>query len=685
MKAINGIKNELKRIRGISGKHILLALLGASIITACGVISAPVTLSWLSPVNWILLIFSPLSALFLFYAMIKKPKRSVFWFVKCCYSLGAPAIPVLLIPVFFDLTNTLYYTDNFIGRFLPIWAAVWWVGMILIYTVLRLCEHFTAKLLEKEDAAGRRLCDIAVMYTPQKMLKAEKRGGRKKWVVLGVLMLFIAPAVFLFAVTLFLYNVYSNMEFEGILFTVRFAKGGLAVEDIVAGVEYTAIFVVIAGYIFFHLLKCFRNDKLTVADTNKDGQYTLVMTRKKRALNIATSVLIILLCATFFFLQTNFLHYAVMKTSKSTIYEDYYVKPEASVYTFPEKKRNLIFIYLESFESTFASREAGGSQDENYISELTELTKDKDSVHFSNTERLGGASVFVPSITFTQGSTVAQTSGISLNTKILTQSGEVEYPTMVRLEDILHDNGYNQVYIEGSKGEFSMYDEYVGRYDDCKLYDRINLVEQGYAEEDADYFWKWGIEDRKLFEITKELITEVSKEDKPFFVTMYTMDTHSYECGHRCVLCDPGISSDYLAAANCTNRQTAEFVEWVKQQPFYENTTIILVGDHLGNEKTSMLKVDSGYTRTTYNCFIHPVKEPVNTGNRRFSSLDMFPSTLSAIGVEIKGDRLGLGTDLFSSTETLCEKLGEEEYRKQLEQSSDYYDTVFFPDKKDPE
>ena len=678
MKVIQIIKNELKRIRGISGRHILLALLGAAIITACGVISAPLDLPRLSAINWILLIFSPFSALFLFFAMISKPKRSVFWFIKCLYSLGAPAIPVLMTPVFFDRTNSLHYTDHFIGSFMPVWATVWWVGMILIYTILRLFEHFVAKLIANGDDSGRRLSDLAVMYTPQKMLKAEKREGRKKWVVLSVLMLFIAPAVFLFAVTLFLYNVYSNMEFEGILFTVRYAKGGLAIEDIIAGVEYTAIFVVIAGYIFFHLLKCFRNDKLTVADTNKDGQYTLVMTNKKRTMTIVVSVLIILGCATFFFLQTNFLHYVGMKTTKSTIYEDYYVKPEASVYTFPEKKRNLIFIYLESFESTFASREAGGSQEKNYITELTELTKDKDSVHFSNTELLGGASVFVPSITFTQGSTVAQTSGISLNTKILPQSGVVEYPTMIRLEDILHDNGYNQLYIEGSKGEFSMYDEYVGRYDDCKLYDRINLVEQGYAEEGADYFWKWGIEDRKLFEITKELITEASKEDKPFFVTMYTMDTHSYECGHRCVLCDKTISSDYLAAANCTNRQATEFVEWVKQQPFYENTTIILVGDHLANEKTSMLDVDSGYTRTTYNCFINPAKDPVNTKNRKFSSLDMFPSTLSAIGVEIHGDRLGLGTDLFSSTETLSEKLGVEEYRKQLEQSSDYYDNVFF-------
>ena len=160
---------------------------------------------------------------------------------------------------------------------------------------------------------------------------------------------------------------------------------------------------------------------------------------------------------------------------------------------------------------------------------------------------------------------------------------------------------------------------------------------------------------------------------------MYTMDTHSSESGHRCPLCDKNIGNDYLASVDCTSAQTLEFINWMKQQPFYENTTIILVGDHLGNKKTTRVDIDDSYVRTTYNCFINAVKEPVNTKNRLFSSLDMFPSTLSAIGVTIRGDRLGLGTDLFSDTETLCEAMGEKEYRKQLEQSSDYYDTVFSP------
>jgi phosphoglycerol transferase len=224
-----------------------------------------------------------------------------------------------------------------------------------------------------------------------------------------------------------------------------------------------------------------------------------------------------------------------------------------------------------------------------------------------------------------------------------------------------------------------MYDKYVGRYENSKVFDRKTASDQGYTDENADYIWKWGIEDRKLIDVTKDLITQMSKKDKPFFVTMYTMDTHTFECGHRCPNCDIGINSDYLASVDCCSKMISDFVDWIKQQPFYENTTIILVGDHLGNKKTTLVDIDEDYVRTTYNCIINPAKKASKTTEREFSSLDMFPTTLSAIGVEIKGDRLGLGTDLFSKTKTLCEELGTKEYINGLERSSEYYDKEFYP------
>ena len=659
--------------------HIFTALAAALLFCALAVMKMPLYPKMLSPVKWVFVILIPFISLFLFYLLIKKPRRSVFRSAKYIYLIASPAAMLLMINVVFDPAKAEYYSQNFSSAFLPGWAALWCLGMTAVYLIMVLIRHTVHNGYQKGSFWARTIYALAVMYTPQKTLDKKKRQGRAGWAAASVCMVFIALGVFIGTVTMFLHGVYSNMEFEAILFTVRFAAGGLALEDLLSGFALTVFFALVTGYLCYHAGKCFGNDEITVADASGEGKYTLRLNKRKRSVHVITSSVLLVVCITLFSAQTHFVNYLNMKFSKSDLYENYYVKPDESILTFPEKKRNLIYIYLESIENTYASKQEGGSQEKNYMAELTALTKDKDSVSFSNTGSLGGASVYVPSITFTQGSTVAQTSGVSLNTKIFPPYTAKEFPSTVRLEDILHDNGYEQLYIEGSKGEFSMYDKYVGRYENSKVFDRKTASDQGYTDENADYIWKWGIEDRKLIDVTKDLITQMSKKDKPFFVTMYTMDTHTFECGHRCPNCDSSINSDYLASVDCCSKMISGFVDWIKQQPFYENTTIILVGDHLGNKKTTLVDIDEDYVRTTYNCIINPAKKASKTTEREFSSLDMFPTTLSAIGVEINGDRLGLGTDLFSKTKTLCEELGTKEYINGLERSSEYYDKEFYP------
>jgi len=679
MKVTTILKNELKRLKAMTLRNFFTALTAALLFSGLAVLNMPLFAKMLSPLNWIFVILIPFTALFLFYILVQKPERSVLWFTKYVYYIAAPMTIVLMTNLFFDPALAEEYLQNFSGKFIPGWTALWWLGLAAAYITMRLAGYAVARGYSKGSFWARAVYALAVMYTPQKTISKQKRQGRAGWVTASVCMVFIALAVFMGTVTLFLHSVYSNMEFEAILFTVRFAAGGLALETLISGFTLFIFFALVTGYLCYHVSKCFGNDEITVVDGGSEGKYTLRLDKRKRAVHIVVSATLLVVCISLFSAQTHFVHYLNMKSGKSDLYENYYVKPDKSIITFPEKKRNLIYIYLESIENTYASKQAGGSQEKNYISELTELTKDKDSVSFSNTRQLGGASVFVPSITFTQGSTVAQTSGVSLNTKIFPPYTAKEFPSTVRLEDILHDNGYEQLYIEGSNGEFSMYDKYVGRYENSEVFDRKTASDRGYTDENADYIWKWGIEDRKLIDVTKQLITQMSQKDKPFFVTMYTMDTHTFECGHRCPNCDSSINNDYLASVDCCSKMVSEFVKWIKQQPFYENTTIILVGDHLGNKKTTMVDIDDDYVRTTYNCIINPAKQASSTQNRVFSSLDMFPTALSAIGVQIKGDRLGLGTDLFSKTKTLCEELGTKEYINGLERSSEYYDKEFYP------
>ena len=88
-----------------------------------------------------------------------------------------------------------------------------------------------------------------------------------------------------------------------------------------------------------------------------------------------------------------------------------------------------------------------------------------------------------------------------------------------------------------------------------------------------------------------------------------------------------------------------------------------------------MEDIDPEYTRSIYNCIIHAVSEPVKEKKRQFGTFDLFPTTLAALGVKIDGDRLALGTNLFSDRATLTEQFGYDFLVEELQKQSDFYDS----------
>ena len=67
---------------------------------------------------------------------------------------------------------------------------------------------------------------------------------------------------------------------------------------------------------------------------------------------------------------------------KTDFYEKYYVNPAKTKLDFPSQKRNLIYIFMESMESSYADQEDGGIMDDNYIPNLTKLAKE--NINFSD-------------------------------------------------------------------------------------------------------------------------------------------------------------------------------------------------------------------------------------------------------------------------------------------------------------
>ena len=88
---------------------------------------------------------------------------------------------------------------------------------------------------------------------------------------------------------------------------------------------------------------------------------------------------------------------------------------------------------------------------------------------------------------------------------------------------------------------------------------------------------------------------------------------------------------------------------------------------------------ESGEAKRVYNAFINVAGEMDKQHiQREFSLIDMYPTTLSALGIIIPGNRLGLGVNLFSSEETLLEKFGQEELDSELRKKSTFYNKLLF-------
>ena len=194
-----------------------------------------------------------------------------------------------------------------------------------------------------------------------------------------------------------------------------------------------------------------------------------------------------------------------------------------------------------------------------------------------------------------------------------------------------------------------------------------------------NYFVWWGMEDLHLFRYAKEKVAELAQGTEPFAFTMLTVDTH-HVGGYQCELCEESNSGEsYDQSISCSSRQVAEFVKWIQAQPFYENTSIIIVGDHESMDNGYFQRmVEEDYQRLLYNCFINAPVEAKKATNRHFAAVDLFPTTLAAIGCTIEGERLGLGTNLFSGVKTLTELHGFERFNQELAKASTYYENHFW-------
>lgn len=475
---------------------------------------------------------------------------------------------------------------------------------------------------------------------------------------------------------------YGNISMNEILFHLSISLKG-ASKELIESFLIKALLRTFIAFLFFELLVHlpFRKS-YQLTSRNPQGFFIQAFPLKASApvayAGLACWFIFLFACANQSF---QFAEYMLGQFKTSELIEQEYVDPMSVQVSFPEKKRNLITIFVESSETSSQDVSNGGFFHTNYIPEMTQLAKE--NISFSHSDLLEGATI-APNCGWTIAGLVAQSAGLPLKMAYQESWNYADsdlqgiswfMPGATSLGDLLAQNGYRNVFMAGSDFAYGGRKQFYTQHGQYQILDYYSALERNIIPE--GYYENWGFEDQILYKWAKEELTMLAESDQPFHFAMLTVDTHMPN-GYYCSACPSIHENTFENILACSSIQLHDFISWCKTQPFYEDTSIVITGDHASMvanfySDSVMDSVHGTTDRKIYNAFINSSILPVQEKNRLFTTLDFFPTTLASIGVTIEGDRLGLGTNLFSTVPTLAEKYGYETLFHELNLKSTFF------------
>ncbi len=505
----------------------------------------------------------------------------------------------------------------------------------------------------------------------------KKKAGARFIKVFSVI-LFTLGALFYFG-TVWGKGSYGDVSADQLLINLISPAGGAEDNVYIEGIEGPVFNIMLATSVF--CLFVFSNFKIKYSLKQKTA--IIFNDLVHRIISLVLALAVFIGGAVYGYQEFNLkqLYYAYF--TDSDFIEINYADPRETKITFPEQKRNIIHIYLESMENSYLSKDLGGYMEMNLMPELTELSYE--GVTFSDTSNRFGGPLTATGTQWSVASMVNMTTGLPMKVPAEPNAygtADSFLPGAYTFGEILRDAGYEQTVMIGSDANFGGLTYFFTNHGEYKIMDYRYAIKNGLIPE--DYKVWWGFEDDKLYEFAKEEITRLYETGKPFNFTMETADTHR-PGGYLSENAPTPYDDHYANAIAYSSEQTVEFVKWIQQQPFYENTTVVLIGDHLSMDTDFFEDFDSNYKRTQFNLILNAAPEVADTKsdrfvNRQYANFDMFPTILASMGVEIKGDRLGIGTNLFSDKDTIFEEYGTDKVNMELEKKSDFYNEKILED-----
>ena len=305
-----------------------------------------------------------------------------------------------------------------------------------------------------------------------------------------------------------------------------------------------------------------------------------------------------------------------------------YVDPKQVVLT-ATTPRNLVLIYMESMEQTYAD---AGLFGRNLLAPLQRLH----GRSYASYHPAEGA-------TWTMAGMVATQCGVPLKVYVEDdvrhqEQGKSFLAGATCLGDVLAAHGYRNVFLGGAPLSFAGKGAFLRDHGYGEAYGRDEWQRQGIAADEQN---EWGLYDSALYQRAQRKLVELHEGGQPFNLTLLTLDTHNPR-GFYSPACRRHGAVAFDGLVHCAAEMAAQFVEFARERGYLKDTTIVIVGDHLAMPNPLWTQLQqAGDRRRMFNLV---VADPLPAKNREeLLPFDIFPTLVQMLGFDLQGGRLGLG------------------------------------------
>lgn len=315
------------------------------------------------------------------------------------------------------------------------------------------------------------------------------------------------------------------------------------------------------------------------------------------------------------------------------------------------KGKNVIVLQLESFQNFLLYKEINGK----------EITP--------NLNKFMNENIYFKNMIIQSYSTTADSEHSAMSSLYPLENGMAFAQYSANEYDDFYgeykESGYYTMYTHGNDGDFWNRNNVYGKLD----IDELDFIEN--FDEDSTLINGW-ISDESLY---NQVIKNVEKVNKPFFINIVSASSHTafdlpgLDNKYEYIDIDVGKFKDtyfgnYLEAVNYADNQFGKFIEQLKEKDLYDNSMILVYGDHYGmqmynyemldyleevDHKYNNVETEINYINTVCGLRIPGVEYMVI--DKTISKLDIKPTICYLSGIK---DGISLGTNMFGSKDFAC-------------------------------